>query len=91
MLEVNGGEISVQVIHNLRALEPSTPNADQSKVKRQQTLADQMFGVLVRIADGGSTRMDAWRKSCFAMMDGKKDDPARKLFTVPSSISSKPA
>lgn len=80
-IESADGIISVQVIRQLRALEPSALNFDEAKAQRKQTIADQMLGALSRISSGGSATVATWQEACYAMWPDKSPDTRRKLFS----------
>lgn len=80
-VETAGGPISVQVIRQLRALEPVALDGDEAKAQRRQTIADQMLGVLIRISNGGSATAATWQEACYAMWSDKSPETRRKLFS----------
>ncbi|MFC3207392.1 AAA family ATPase [Aquamicrobium soli] len=79
-LETAGGTISVQVIRQLRALEPAT-DEEATKEQRKQTIADQMLGVLIRISTNGSTNASNWQDACYEMWPDKSPETRRKVFS----------
>lgn len=81
-LQTIDGPISVQVVHGLRELEAETASVDESKAKREQSMADQAFGILQRIAISGQASNEDWRTACFDAWSGKKPSALRKAFST---------
>lgn len=80
-IETAAGAISVQVIHDLRPMTDAPTNAETVKEARKQTLADQMFGVLIRLAGGGNVLVSTWQSACYEMWPDKKQKTRRQLFS----------
>ena len=81
-VETAGGTISVQVIRQLRALEPASVSGGEAKSQRKQSIADQMLGALIRVIDGknGAT-IHEWQSACYDLWPEKKPSTKRQLFS----------
>jgi len=77
------GPISVQVIRDLRPIEPETVSPDEAKQRRKQTIADGMLGILLRLTSGNEpVPVETWQDACYAMWQDKSDGARRKVFST---------